>query len=87
MKAYVFSLSAGLLVGVIYSLMRIKSPAPPLIALVGLFGMVIGERLLPVATTVLHRGVRIDSAGRGGEAAKIGADDLDVRNQKRCEGP
>ena len=36
MKPYVLSLALGLLVGVIYALFQVRSPAPPVIALVGL---------------------------------------------------
>ena len=32
MKLYLFSLLAGVLVGVIYSLLHVRSPAPPLVA-------------------------------------------------------
>ena len=46
MKAMLISFLAGLLVGVIYALMKVKSPAPPLVALAGLLGMVWGEQLL-----------------------------------------
>ena len=46
MKAMLISFLAGLLVGVIYGLMKVKSPAPPLVALAGLLGMVWGEQLL-----------------------------------------
>ena len=35
----------GLGVGVLYGLLRVKSPAPPIIALLGLLGMVLGEHL------------------------------------------
>ena len=35
MKMYVISLSAGVLVGIVYSLLNVRSPAPPLVALVG----------------------------------------------------
>ncbi|MBE1283438.1 MAG: DUF1427 family protein [Rhodobacteraceae bacterium] len=42
-KAYVISLVVGLLVGVIYALLNTRSPAPPIIALLGLLGMLIGE--------------------------------------------
>ncbi|WP_164127664.1 DUF1427 family protein, partial [Stenotrophomonas maltophilia] len=38
MKLYVLSLGAGLLVGIVYSLLQVRSPAPPLVALVGLLG-------------------------------------------------
>ena len=47
MKMYLISLAAGLLVGVIYYLLNVKSPAPPLVALCGLLGLVIGEQLIP----------------------------------------
>ena len=38
MKVYLLSLGAGLLVGIIYSLLNVRSPAPPVVALVGLLG-------------------------------------------------
>lgn len=44
-KAYVISLAVGMLVGVIYALLNTRSPAPPIIALLGLLGMLIGESL------------------------------------------
>ncbi|RJF73998.1 XapX domain-containing protein [Rhodopseudomonas palustris] len=49
MKVYLLSLGAGLLVGVIYSLINVRSPAPPLVALVGLLGILLGEQIVPVA--------------------------------------
>ncbi|WP_311266835.1 DUF1427 family protein [Sphingobium sp. WCS2017Hpa-17] len=49
MKAYLLSLGAGLLVGIVYSLMGVRSPAPPVIALIGLAGILLGEQLLPIA--------------------------------------
>ena len=45
MKASFLSFLVGLGVGVIYGLIRVKSPAPPIIALLGLLGMVFGEQL------------------------------------------
>ena len=48
MKPYLISLGAGLLIGMIYSLLNVRSPAPPMIALVGLLGILIGEQLLPI---------------------------------------
>lgn len=42
-KPYAISLAIGLIVGVIYSLLNTRSPAPPIIALVGLLGMLVGE--------------------------------------------
>jgi len=49
MKVYLLSLGAGVLVGIIYALIQVRSPAPPAIALLGLLGMLIGEQLVPLA--------------------------------------
>ena len=49
MKPYLLTLGAGLLVGIVYSLLGGRSPAPPVIALIGLLGILIGEQALPVA--------------------------------------
>lgn len=43
MKMYLLSLGVGLLVGVLYYVLNVRSPAPPIVALVGLLGMVVGE--------------------------------------------
>lgn len=48
-KPYLLALGVGLLVGVIYSIMDVRSPAPPVIALVGLLGILVGEQLPPLA--------------------------------------
>lgn len=40
---YVLSLIAGVGIGVIYGLIAVRSPAPPIIALLGLLGMLAGE--------------------------------------------
>lgn len=48
MKVYLLSLGAGLLVGVIYGLINIRSPAPPIVALVGLLGILAGEQIPPL---------------------------------------
>ncbi|HEV7321469.1 MAG TPA: XapX domain-containing protein [Ensifer sp.] len=48
MKMYLLSLGAGLLVGVIYSILNVRSPAPPVIALVGLLGILVGEQSVPL---------------------------------------
>ena len=45
MKAMLISFAVGLGVGVVYALLRVKSPAPPLVALAGLLGMVWGEQV------------------------------------------
>lgn len=49
MKIYLLSLAAGVLVGAIYALINVRSPAPPVVALVGLLGMLIGEQVVPLA--------------------------------------
>ncbi|WP_328498619.1 XapX domain-containing protein [Streptomyces sp. NBC_00414] len=43
---YFKALAAGLLVGALYAMMRVKSPAPPPIALFGLLGMLLGQAVL-----------------------------------------
>jgi XapX domain-containing protein len=48
MKSYLVSLAVGLLVGVIYALLNVRSPAPPVIALVGLLGILLGEQIPPL---------------------------------------
>jgi XapX domain-containing protein len=53
MKIYLLSAGAGVLVGVIYSILNVRSPAPPLVALVGLLGILIGEQLIPVSKQLL----------------------------------
>jgi XapX domain-containing protein len=51
MKSYLFSFAVGLGVGLLYATLRVKSPAPPLIALLGLLGMVLGEEAYPWLST------------------------------------
>jgi XapX domain-containing protein len=53
MKTYLLSAGAGILVGVIYSLLNVRSPAPPLVALVGLLGILIGEQVVPVSKQLI----------------------------------
>lgn len=55
MKIYLFSLGAGLLVGIVYSLLNVRSPAPPVIALVGLLGILVGEQIIPFAKTLINK--------------------------------
>lgn len=54
MKAYLVSLAVGAIVGVIYGLLRVKSPAPPTVALVGLFGMLAGEQVIALIRNMLR---------------------------------
>ncbi|WP_337265002.1 MULTISPECIES: XapX domain-containing protein [unclassified Serratia (in: enterobacteria)] len=53
MKIYILTLGAGLLVGIIYSLLNVRSPAPPLIALLGLLGMLVGEQIIPIGKQLI----------------------------------
>ncbi|MBU8537335.1 DUF1427 family protein [Falsiroseomonas tokyonensis] len=62
MKAYLLALGAGALVGVIYGLLQIRSPAPPVIALVGLLGILLGEQVVPLARRLLEgQGVNLST--------------------------
>lgn len=53
MKLYLVSFGAGILVGIIYALLQVRSPAPPAIALLGLLGMLIGEQVVPTVKRVI----------------------------------
>lgn len=55
MKIYLVALGAGVLVGLIYALLQVRSPAPPVVALVGLLGMLLGEQSVPLVKRVLAR--------------------------------
>ncbi|MDB5394761.1 MAG: hypothetical protein JWM91_2267 [Rhodospirillales bacterium] len=55
MKIYVVSLAAGVLVGAIYGLLNVRSPAPPVVALVGLLGMLVGEQIPPVTRHLIAK--------------------------------
>lgn len=46
--SYLLSLVIGLAVGLLYGALDFRSPAPPAIALVGLLGMLTGEKIWPV---------------------------------------
>ena len=61
MKPYLLALGAGLVVGIVYSLLNVRSPAPPVIALVGLLGILVGEQIVPVAKRLI-----------GGEGLSLG---------------
>jgi XapX domain-containing protein len=68
MRVYFLSLGAGLLVGIVYSLLNVRSPAPPVVALVGLFGILIGEQAIPVAKHMLD-GAHLKAAWRQSQCA------------------
>ena len=55
MKNHLLSLGAGILIGILYALLDVRSPAPPVIALVGLLGMLAGERIASFARRAVLR--------------------------------
>jgi XapX domain-containing protein len=63
MKIYLISLGAGLLVGVVYSLLHVRSPAPPLVALIGLLGILVGEQIVPMGAKLMA-GTPLNAAWR-----------------------
>jgi XapX domain-containing protein len=64
MRVYLLSLGAGLLVGIVYGLHNVRSPAPPVVALVGLFGILVGEQIIPVAKHNMLDGSHLVAAWR-----------------------
>ncbi len=53
MTVYLLSFGAGLLVGLVYSLLNVRSPAPPVVALIGLLGILLGEQIIPVGRQMI----------------------------------
>lgn len=53
MQIYIVTLAVGILVGIIYGLLGVRSPAPPVIALLGLMGILIGEQVVPIAKRLI----------------------------------
>jgi len=54
MKPYLLALAVGVLVVVIYGALNVRSPAPPVIALVGLLGILAGEQIPSLLRQVLQ---------------------------------
>jgi len=82
MKLYIFSLGAGVLVGIIYCMLSVRSPAPPLVALLGLLGMLIGEQVIPVGKQLLD-GTAFTSACATTQATEHVLGQLPGRNQMK----
>lgn len=57
MKTYIISFVIGGLVGVLYASLHVRSPAPPLVALAGLLGMVLAENAWPHVIAALRSSV------------------------------
>jgi XapX domain-containing protein len=84
MKIYLLSLGAGILVGVIYGLLNVRSPAPPVVALVGLLGILVGEQLIPVGKQLLA-GTRLVAAWNDEKCAQHIFGALPGRDQKTTQ--
>ena len=65
MNAFVVSLAMGGVVGIVYGLSGVRSPAPPIIALVGLLGMVLGEQAATLAKAHFSQHAQDQSDGPG----------------------
>jgi XapX domain-containing protein len=80
MWSYLASLILGVGVGVVYGLVKVRSPAPPAIALLGLLGMLAGEQAISlVRSRVFKSEAQLGAPHDRGEVAI--ADDV-----RRTEG-
>ncbi len=52
MKPYIVALAVGMVVGLLYGALNVRSPAPPIVALLGLLGMLLGEQIVPIVKQV-----------------------------------
>jgi len=52
-RLYGVSLATGLIVGLLYGLLKVRSPAPPVVALLGLLGILAGEQIVPLAKQII----------------------------------
>jgi XapX domain-containing protein len=71
MRAYLISLAVGLGIGAIYGLLGVRSPAPPLIALAGLMGILLGEQTVPLAMHMLAGHPPIAAWEKTGRGASV----------------
>jgi XapX domain-containing protein len=55
MRPFLISLVIGVAVGIAYGLLKVRSPAPPAIALLGLLGMLAGEQIVPIVKSYLFK--------------------------------
>jgi XapX domain-containing protein len=53
--ALTLALFTGLAVGIVFNLVKLPSPAPPFLGLIGLIGMFLGQRLLPLLAHLFAR--------------------------------
>jgi XapX domain-containing protein len=75
MRPYFESLVLGLGVGIIYGFAKIRSPAPPAIALLGLLGVLAGEQVVSLTRSYLFKSsVQLSPALRDRGEATISGD-------------
>jgi XapX domain-containing protein len=67
---YGVALIAGVVVGVFYGCIGVGLPAPPVVALVGLFGILLGEQVGPLTKRWLA-GHRIDVTWVGSDCVRM----------------
>jgi len=53
LRTYLVALGAGLLAGALYGLLNVRSPAPPIVGLIGLLGILVGEQVPALAKRLL----------------------------------
>jgi XapX domain-containing protein len=69
MRPYLASVILGVAVGVVYGLVKVRSPAPPAIALLGLLGMLAGEQAISLVRSHLFKSdVQLSASRDRGEA-------------------
>jgi XapX domain-containing protein len=78
-KVYLVSLGVGVLVGVLYAILNVRSPAPPMVALVGLLGILVGEQIPPFAQTTLERLTNCVGVGPANSASRFRQPAYDAR--------
>jgi XapX domain-containing protein len=81
MRPYLASVILGVTVGVVYGLVKVRSPAPPAIALLGLLGMLVGEQ----AVTLVRSHVFKDSVQLSAAPHEAATSD-DVRGTEETDG-
>jgi len=70
MRPYLASLILGVAVGIVYGLVKVRSPAPPAIAILGLLGMLAGEQAVSlVRSHVFKSDARLSTSRDRGELA------------------
>jgi XapX domain-containing protein len=70
MRLYLASLILGVAVGVVYGLVKVRSPAPPAIALLGLLGMLTGEQAVSLVRSHMFKSdVQLGAPCDAGKAA------------------